>query len=161
MPLQPAALADLPQIVALESLPESRKYVRQWSEEQHARAFAGGNARYYVVRDNAGLLQAYAILRGFEESPSILELKRLVVAEPGHGLGRRILAQLLRMVFEDFNAHRFFLDVYEDNAPARHLYESVGFICEGTLREAAQRDGAWHSLILMSILEGEYRCRRT
>ncbi len=47
----------------------------------------------------------------------------------------------------------------EDNHRARHLYTSFGFSEEGLMREATQRDGAWLSLVLMSILDREYRDR--
>jgi diamine N-acetyltransferase len=75
---------------------------------------------------------------------------------PERGLGRRVLKELVRIAFRELNAHRLFLDVYDDNARARHLYESLGFQYEGVMREAAQRDGHWCNLRLMSILESEY-----
>jgi RimJ/RimL family protein N-acetyltransferase len=157
--LRPAVPADLPQIVALERLPESRRYVGQWNEDHHARALAGRDARYYVHEDEHGQIQAYIILVGFEEGPQSIEFKRFVVAQTGRGLGRRLLAEILRLVFDDIGAHRFYLDVVEDNARARHLYKSFGFTEEGILRDATQRDGEWLSLVLMSLLEHEYRDR--
>jgi diamine N-acetyltransferase len=156
MLLRPASPADLPHIVALERLPESRRYVGQWTEEHHVRALAGPDARYYVHEDEHGQIQAYVILLGFEEGHASIEFKRFVVAEPGHGLGRCLLAELLRIVFEEIGVHRFFLDVVEDNHRARHLYQSFGFTEEGILREATQRDGQWFSLVLMSLLDHEY-----
>jgi RimJ/RimL family protein N-acetyltransferase len=83
-------------------------------------------------------------------------LKRLVVASPGKGLGRQIVKQLMQIVFEEFKAHRMYLDVYEDNARARHVYESLGFVYEGIMREAGERDGEFISLYLMSMLDREY-----
>jgi L-amino acid N-acyltransferase YncA len=159
MLLRPAVPDDLPQIVALERLPESRRYVGQWAEDHHARALAGGNARYYVHEDDQGQIHAYVILLGFEEGPLSIEFKRFVVAEPGRGLGRRVLPEILRLVFDELGAHRFYLDVVEDNVRARHLYKSFGFTEEGVLREAVQRDGRWLSLVVMSLLDHEYRDR--
>lgn len=152
-----ATSSDLPQIVALERLPESRKYVGQWPEERHARTLAGTDARYFVHEAEPGVLGAYAILRGFDESSDSIELKRLVVGAPGHGLGRRTLKELMRIVFEEYGKHRLFLDVFEDNARAQHVYRSLGFVQEGVMRDAAERDGRRFSLYLMSILENEYR----
>jgi diamine N-acetyltransferase len=103
-----------------------------------------------------GEIQAYAILRGIQEDSRSIELKRIVVAVPERGLGRLILKELQRIAFHELGAHRLFLDVYEDNARARHLYESLGFRYEGIMRDAAQRDGRWCNLHLMSILEYEY-----
>jgi RimJ/RimL family protein N-acetyltransferase len=101
-------------------------------------------------------LHAYLILRGFSEDSGAIELKRIVVAVPERGLGRRVLSEVIRMAFEEFDAHRLFLDVYEDNARARHLYESLGFVYEGTMRDAARRGESHCNLRLMSMLAGEY-----
>lgn len=157
MLLRPAVESDIPQIVALERLPESRKYVGQWSEERHLLTLRGADARYFVHETSAGVLGTYVILRGFDETSGSIELKRIVVGAPEQGLGRRILREVMRMVFEEFGAHRLFLDVFDDNPRARHLYESCGFVVEGTMRESALRDGEYHSMYLMSILDREYR----
>jgi RimJ/RimL family protein N-acetyltransferase len=53
------------------------------------------------------------------------------------------------------------LDVMAHNAAARHLYASEGFVPEGTLREALRRDGRYVDLVLMAILEDEYRSSPT
>lgn len=156
MLLRPATLRDIRAIVALERTPVAREFVGQWSEERHKATFEGGDARYYVSETEAGEVQGYAILRGLLEASRAIELKRIVVAVPERGLGRRMLKELMRIAFHEFGAHRFYLDVYEDNARARHVYESLGFRYEGFLREAANREGEWCNLHLMSILESEY-----
>lgn len=63
----------------------------------------------------------------------------------------------MRIAFEDLHAHRLFLDVFEGNVRARHLYEDLGFVYEGKMRDAARRNDAWCNLCLMSMLESEYR----
>ena len=160
MRLRPATPADIPQILGIEQLPASRQFVGQWSEERHRATLAGPDARYFVVDSEAGEVEAYAILRGFAEASNAIELKRIAVRTTERGLGRRFLRELLRMVFEDLKAHRLFLDVFESNARARRLYESLGFVYEGVLREAARVDGQYHSLCLMSLLEQEYAARK-
>ena len=154
--LRPARIHDLPEILALESSPGASPFVGQWSEERHRATLASADARYFVADADSDGLAAYVILRGFAESSGSVELKRIVVGSPGQGMGRRLLNELVRIVFEEHHAHRFFLDVFEDNQRARHLYESVGFRCEGTMREAASRDGVWFNLVLMSMLADEY-----
>ncbi len=149
-------VSDLPEILRLERSPAALPFVGQWSEERHRDTLGSADARYFVADDDSGGLAAYVILRGFAESSGSIELKRIVVGLPGNGLGRRLLNELIRIVFDEQRAHRFFLDVFEDNQRARRLYESVGFRYEGTMREAASRDGAWFSLMLMSMLVHEY-----
>ena len=151
-----ATPADIPRIVALERTPLARHFVGQWSEERHFETMTGGDARYFVSESPSGELHAYAILRGLAEPSRSIELKRIVVATPQQGLGRKVLRELIRIAFEELNAHRLFLDVFEDNERARHLYESLGFVYEGTLRDAALREGKFYTLRLMSLLEREY-----
>jgi diamine N-acetyltransferase len=157
MLLRLATPDDIPAILALERTSMAREFVGQWSEERHRANLTGGDARYYVSETDWGEVQAYAILRGIQEDSRAVELKRIVIAVPERGLGRKILTELIRIVFRELGAHRFFLDVFEDNSRARHLYESVGFQHEGVMREAANREGHWCNLHLMSILASEYR----
>ena len=159
MLLRLAVTADIPRIVALERTPGARQFVGQWTEERHRATLAGADARYLVSESDSGALLAYVILRGLSEESGAIELKRVVVAEPMRGLGRRVLIDVIRMVFEDFHAHRLFLDVYEDNVRARHLYESLGFVYEGKMRDATRRDETYCDLRLMSMLESEYRAQ--
>lgn len=154
-----ATSSDLPRIATLERTPWARQFVGQWSVERHIATFAGRDARYYVSGPAGEDLQAYAILRGLEEESGSIELKRIVVAKPGFGLGRSILKELIRITFTEFKAHRMFLDVYDDNLRARHLYENLGFRYEGIMRDAARRDNVWCDLHLMSLLEDEYVAR--
>jgi RimJ/RimL family protein N-acetyltransferase len=151
-----ATHSDVDSIVALERLPESARFVGQWSEERHRSTLSSPDARYFVGETEAGDLCAYAILRGLAESSGSIELKRLVVHPPGNGLGRQILSELLRIAFEEYAAHRVFLDVFSDNPRALHLYKSAGFVEEGLLREAARREGAYCSLHLLSLLDREW-----
>jgi diamine N-acetyltransferase len=155
--LRPAVPADIPRIVRLERAPAARQFVGQWTEERHLATLTGGDARYLIGESASGELEAYVILRGFSENSGAIELKRIVVAVPERGLGRRILSEVVRMAFEEFHAHRLFLDVYEDNARARHLYESLGFVYEGTMRDAARRGEEFCNLRLMSMLKNEYK----
>ena len=157
MLLRVATTDDVPAILALERLPVAREFVGQWSEERHRATVAGGDGRYYVSETESGEVEAYAILRGIGEASRAIELKRIVVAVPERGLGRRMLQELMRIAFDELGAHRLYLDVFEDNGRARHLYESVGFQYEGVMREAAHREGRWCNLRLMSVLESEYR----
>jgi diamine N-acetyltransferase len=160
MLLRLAVPADIPRIIALERTPVARNFVGQWSEERHRNTLTGSDARYFVSEADSGELQAYAILRGLAEDSRSIELKRIVVAAPDRGFGRKILEELVRIAFEEFKAHRLFLDVYDDNDRARHLYESLGFVYEGTMRGAARRDGMYCDLRLMSLLDREYTEQR-
>ena len=159
MLLRLAVPADIPQIAALERSPVASEFVGQWSEERHHATLASADARYFVADGPDGSLSAFAILRGLQETSGSIELKRIVIAMPGRGLGRRILLELLDIAFQQFGAHRLFLDVFEDNPRALYVYRSLGFVHEGTMREAARRGSTFASLHLMSLLDREYAAR--
>jgi RimJ/RimL family protein N-acetyltransferase len=160
MLLRLATQEDVPAMVALERMEESKRFVGQWSEERHRETLSSVDARYFVHESATGTLSGYAILRGLAEASGSIELKRLVVDPPGQGLGRRILEELLHIAFGQLRAHRVFLDVFEDNPRAIHLYRSAGFEQEGVMREAALREGRYCSLHLLSMIDREYEGRR-
>jgi diamine N-acetyltransferase len=164
MHLRVATFEDVPQIAAMERLPEFRTFVGQWTEEEHRQKMASADVRYFVLDarrrqvTDAGQseLAAFAILQGLASEHRSIELKRVVVKSPGQGRGRQVLRELLDKVFHEFKAHRVWLDVFETNLRARHVYESLGFRYDGIFREANFRDGQYHSLCLMSLLDREY-----
>ena len=75
----------------------------------------------------------------------------------GRGAGTMATRQMLRHGFGDLNLHRIFLSVLESNAVAIRMYEKVGFTTEGRLRQAAFKDGAYCDLLMMGILQSEFR----
>jgi RimJ/RimL family protein N-acetyltransferase len=152
-----AAIQDIPRICALETLPEFRALVGSWREDQHRRMLADPAAAYIVAEDQQGQIAAFAILQGLLSEHRAVELKRIVVGVPNQGLGRRLLTEVVDRAFREYGAHRLFLDVFVNNDRARHVYEAIGFREEGIMRDAVYRDGAYHSLVLMSLLESEYR----
>ena len=82
----------------------------------------------------------------------------------GRGFGGEAIELVLAHAFaeapEGLGLHRVGLDVLSINPRARMLYESLGFVVEGRQREA-HRDGEfWCDVILMAILEDDYRAQQ-
>jgi RimJ/RimL family protein N-acetyltransferase len=53
--------------------------------------------------------------------------------------------------------HRIELQVYAFNPRARHVYEKVGFVHEGTMREALLWDAEWVDAHLMGMLSSDWK----
>jgi diamine N-acetyltransferase len=157
MRFRSATVTDIPQICALERLPEFRTMIGSWPEGQHLRTLADPGAAYIVAENQQGQIAGFAILLGLCSEHKAVELKRLVVGVPNQGTGRRLLTEVVERVFGEYGAHRLFLDVFVNNDRARHVYQTSGFREEGIMRDAIYRDEAYHSLVLMSLLESEYQ----
>ena len=69
----------------------------------------------------------------------------------GLGLGGCLLDGALTWARANPILSRVHLQVYEDNEPARRLYESRGFIEEGVMREEVLLTDRWVHLVGMSV----------
>ena len=72
------------------------------------------------------------------------------------GYGTESVRLLLKHGFETLNLHRIYLRVYSTNPRARRSYEKVGFVLEGTLREAVYRHGRYADVHIMSVLRPDW-----
>ena len=78
----------------------------------------------------------------------------------GHGYGSEATALMVDHAFESLGLHRVALTVFAFNERAIRSYRKVGFVVEGSAREAIWRDGRWWDEIHMSVLEPEWRAAR-
>jgi len=156
--LRPTTLADLDFVLAAESAPENRRFVLQWTREEHAAVIRGPECAHRSVEDSAtGQAVGYAILLGLGSPHRAVEFRRLVITDKGRGYGRAAVRAVKRLAFEELGAHRLWLDVMEQNQRARRLYESEGFTAEGLLRECYLGQSGYESVYVMSVLESEHR----
>ncbi len=99
----------------------------------------------------------FAILQGVGAANGVVYLKRIAIRSPGKGLGKRFLSELIRLSFKDYGAEKFWLDAFETNARARHVYAACGLQLDGVLREHYPlADGTRANLVVMSVLKREW-----
>lgn len=148
---------DLDFVVKCEREPNNAQYVGQWTKEQHRNALVQEDILHLIVEDKTAKKNVgYIIIAGLTNSNRNIEFRRFVISSKGKGFGRKSLKLIKKIAFEELKAHRLWLDVREKNERAQNLYKSEGFIEEGILRECILHEGAYESLIVMSILESEY-----
>lgn len=161
--LRPTMLSDLDFVVSVEQDPANLPFITPWERIQHEGAVRFPDFRHFIVESGtAYAASGFVILQGCRNPHRSVELKRLVLAPGvhGQGLGRACLRLLAQMAFRDLGAHRFWLDVKALNVRAQALYRSEGFVEEGRLRESVKIAGGYDSLIVMSMLAGEYAARQ-
>lgn len=84
-----------------------------------------------------------------------------IKSEWGKGYGREAMELMLRYGFAELNLHLIYLHVHADHPRAVRLYEKIGFVREGRLRDRAYRGGKYHDYFAMSILRDEWESLNT
>ena len=149
--------ADLDYVLAAESDGDNAPYVAQWSRQQHQEILDRENLLHIILEETIGGARVgYVIMAGHPDENGNLEFRRLVITDKGKGWGREALELAKEFAFDHQKAHRLWLDVREHNQRARNLYQQAGFVEEGIFRECVWADEQWQSLVIMTMLEGEY-----
>jgi diamine N-acetyltransferase len=157
--LRPTQVEDLDFVLTAENHPDNRDFVSQWTRQQHEDAIADPNMSHFLIEslvEPEGAIVGYTILSGLTDANQSLCIQRLVITQKGAGHGKATLRLLQKRAFEEWQAHRLWLDVKDFNHRARHVYESVGFQFEGVLRECVKNGDRFESFAILSILESEY-----
>jgi RimJ/RimL family protein N-acetyltransferase len=158
--LRRATAADIPIIMEIERQPEFDKYVGRWNETEHQNNIANPGYLYLVLDGSEGLPIAFAALSGMGDAKGEITLNRMIVRNPGHGLGKILLPRIMQLVFDGLPASRMLLRVATYNDRAIRVYRSLGFTDEKLLPKAGRRpDGMQVDLMLMSIDWEKWRVR--
>lgn len=147
---------DLDFVLGAEQSAENCAFVNVWTREQHRAAFASEDSSHLVIENLNGERVGYVILAGLADANESVEFRRIVVTEKKRGYGKEALREIKRIAFAELKAHRLWLDVKEQNERSRHIYEAEGFTTEGVLRECLKTENGFESLVVMSMLCGEY-----
>lgn len=75
----------------------------------------------------------------------------------GKGYGPEAMRLLMGFAFDYLNMHSVKLMVYDFNARGRAAYAKLGFKEAGRWRDGLFREGRWHDIVMMDILEEEFR----
>ena len=154
---KPTTEADLDDVMRMEKAAENAPFIRQWSIQQHQSSILDHNMAHLIVQKTSNNKTiGYIILIGLKNPDQSIALKRIVIKEKNKGFGKEALQLVKKMVFENLNTHRLWLEVMEHNNRAIKLYESEGFISEGVHRESLKRGEHFVSLKVMSMLTHEY-----
>jgi diamine N-acetyltransferase len=158
MHLRPTAGDDLELVLEMEAAPDVARYSDRWPLERHRRAIEADDEGHLMVLEDDRPC-GFILLAGLGDEHRSVELRRIVVQPSGAGLGRRAIQLALAHAFDQRGAHRVWLDVMPANERARRAYAACGLVVEATLRDALLKEGRFESLVVMSILAGEWAAR--
>ena len=117
------------------------------------------NSYYFHLKTlSDDVLVGFVVLFNFKWGNQSAEMA-IGIGDPsyrGKGYGQDALKLILNYGFNELNLHRISLTVMDYNTPAIKAYERVGFVLEGTHRQAVQRQGKRYDLLLYGILRDEF-----
>lgn len=106
-----------------------------------------------IIDNTTGDLVGEAVLNDWDEANRSCGFRTFIgAAGRGRGLGTEATRLIVAHGLTTMGLHRIHLEVYAMNPRARHVYEKVGFVHEGTGREALLFDGDWYDVHYLAIL---------
>ena len=131
------------------SLEEVREIYARWATAEDRLVLA-------VVDRATDRVVGEVVLKDLDEGNRSCGYRTLIGAEGrGRGLGTEATRLVVEHALRTLGLHRVGLEVYDFNPRARRVYEKVGFVHEGTGREALLYDGEWIDVHYMGILATE------
>ena len=149
--------SDISTIVSMEQDSENSQFIFPNSADEHINLLLDENIEHLLLKSENNETIGFVILAGLRDKNRSIEFRRIVINQKGKGFGRKAIQEIKRFCFKEMKCHRLWLDVLENNERAVHLYQSEGFKEEGKLRESILIDNKFIGLIIMSILEREYK----
>lgn len=84
----------------------------------------------------------------------------VIIGHPDYrdrGYGTDAIRAFLAFLFDTVGLHRVWLATLDYNARAQRVYQKLGFVREGVMRETDWIDGRWVDSVIYGILEHEFR----
>ncbi|MBZ9934999.1 GNAT family N-acetyltransferase [Mesorhizobium sp. BR1-1-16] len=150
---------DLAFVIATERIEAYADLVGRSSEAQH-RVLINDTRHAYFIGRQEGRPIGFVIIRDWQSWDGVALVKRIVVTDPGRGLGSALLAGVVDRVFEETTCHRLAIGLFPENQRARRTYERVGFRIEGTARGAVFFQGEHRDELVMAMLRPDWETRR-
>lgn len=111
---------------AIDRQSHAIRFITQIGVKAHQDFFDDPNITYLTIVNEEGELSGYIVLVLESDNQSV-ELRRISIDQNKRGVGQAALMQVESFSEKKFGVKRIWLDVYEDNAIGRHIYEKLSF----------------------------------
>ena len=141
MKLRPFTIDDAPIIL---SWIKDKAAFRKWSADRYptfppkpedmVAQYAADNIFPFTAIDDEGKVVGHIMLRYPDPSKTVIRLGFVIVDNQirGKGYGKQMLQLAIQKARNELGAKKITLGVFDNNPPAFHCYEAVGFIVTGT-----------------------------
>lgn len=163
--LRPLERSDLARSIKWLNNPEimrllGRRHAMSMAEEEkwYEDYLKAGKSRIFAIVEENGEHIGNIGLHNIDKENRRASLG-IVIGEKqkwGMGYGSKALMTALKYAFRELGLHKVSLRVFQNNERAIKSYSRCGFKKEGVEREQVFKDGKFHDLFIMSILDREY-----
>ena len=70
----------------------------------------------------------------------------------GKGISKEVLKIVSEFAFKYLNLQLIYANILSSNSSSLNLYRGIGFEEEGVLRKRIYRNGRWHDIVILSLL---------
>lgn len=169
--LRPVDLADVPTLRTLMLDPEVGRLTgsvhtngeqpEQWTLGELTTTYDGwmsatDRIAWVIVENSSGRVVGEAVLNHLDQDNLSCGFRIWISGVINRGLGTEAVWLSMAHAFA-VGLHRVELDVYDFNTRARHVYEKLGFVVEGTKRQALRFDDRWVDCWVMGLLAQDWR----
>lgn len=121
---------DIDFILSTEKAEEGDAFIQSWTKSQHLKGLADEKLQYLMILTEDKIIGFFIL--GFDADETSMEFKRVVITDKGRGFGQLAIRAMITYVFSQLDKTRLWLDVYEENTWAQHIYEKLGFVFQRT-----------------------------
>ena len=102
------------------------KFVTQSGIGTHRIYYDDPNITYLSIENCRGEFSGYFVLVVEPDTASV-EFRRILIDQNRRGVGQVAIIEMGNYCRKELGVKRIWLDVYEDNAIGRHIYEKLGY----------------------------------
>jgi len=122
--LRPTRADELGLLVQLENAPGAREFITPNTLDVHRANLARDEFVYLSILERQAVVGL--IILHLDAEPRSVEFRRIVVRDKNRGVGQQAI-RAMEAWCRGLGRSRVWLDVFETNPRARHLYEKLGY----------------------------------
>ena len=116
---------EVPSLCKLDQQPHACDYIIATPESTHRGNLADKSIIYLTIVDQNEEMAGYFIL--VREPEHSIEFRRILIEASRRGIGQTAITLMEDYCWNELDASRIWLDVFEDNSRGIHIYEKMGY----------------------------------
>ncbi|NQY94941.1 MAG: GNAT family N-acetyltransferase [Campylobacteraceae bacterium] len=124
--LRKTEIKDLTRIYELGTHEHTKPFLSTKTMADYQKEFTDKNTTYLSIVNTSNIILGYFILHKDQRKNSI-QLKRILIGKNSLGIGHDALSRLEQYCIDIMEVQHIWLDVYDNNHRAIHIYEKIGY----------------------------------